>query len=136
VNPAVHSPLNDGVGCKNMMKQNHAKMVLACLIFCGGCASIDEHGSRIGGQPIVYPGVRSYIDLATTPLSEHGPEHDSCLEAMFLPFLLVDGLALTPAMDTILLPVDIVWIILHKEPNKDTQPTNPPYSSPAAGSKR
>jgi hypothetical protein len=89
---------------------------LAIIGMASGCASFYEHMDNIEGRPSIYPGVRAYAKSAFGHDEHKINEGDQTLIYIFLPWLLVDGLILTPALDTMLLPVDVVWIMLHHEP--------------------
>lgn len=98
--------------------------ILLPIALCG-CASISEHHERFGEQPIVYPGVRAYAAntagaLGLDPDYDPGYEEDRLCVTCLFPWLLVDGLVLTPVMDTVLLPVDLIWIMLYESPEEES----------------
>jgi uncharacterized protein YceK len=100
---------------------------LAVIALTSGCASYAEHADNIEGRPSIYPGVRAYAKGVFGHDEDTVDEGDLLFIYIFFPWLLVDGLILTPALDTMLLPVDVVWIMLHKEPPQSAmKPAIPP----------
>lgn len=87
------------------------------LSVSSGCMSHAEREARSWEErpPIVYPGVRGHI-LACSEILGFGDEHDPHLAfgrycyVVFFPFILADSVILTPALDTVLLPYDLVRI--------------------------
>jgi len=131
---AGFAPGEADVGCSKKMRILLLLLTAMTLMMVSGCASISEHEDMIGHRPVIYPGVRGYVRATKEILGYDEPAYNADLgigtERMcvicLLPWFLVDGLVLTPVMDTLLLPVDVVWIITYKEPKESIQPPPAP----------